>query len=482
MKHLIKSIFLALLFSQNIFATIIAKLDRPVTIRGTENSLVITIYGDDIETPNISKIGGFKILGVSTENFYNNINGVITQGQKFHYSFMPDKNSTIEPLTFKVDGVYETTDEILILVVKPSFNSEDPFTVQISTDKNEYLIGETIKLKVKYKEKLPQDVVDRRYTEPSGDNLWLKAKSKVRESQNGTDYFIEITYLFTAQKVGKIDISSAKMKIGTRAKRRDSWGMFFESTKWHSIISNSIKLNILNSPTKFVGDFDISSTVDKNRVISGEAVNLFLTISGDGNLEDLESFGINMQSGVVYDEKPTLENSVTSDGYSGLFTQKFAIILDENITIPSFEIKYYDPNLKKIIVKKSKPIQIIVDNIDQKSVQTEKLNVIKSSDEVLGSNSQFQTFNIYLVSGVSFLGGVLFTLLFIYSPFKRFKIWKRLRDLANRDRESLKKLLPYMYKDKMILDIAEKLEKRVYKNVKVKISRNEIKEALKKLN
>jgi len=479
MRNITKFIILIWLFSQTIFATVITKLSNSVTVLGGENNLIVTIYGDDIKVPNITKVGGFKITGISTESFYNSINGKVAKGKKIYYSFYPDKNSTIRPLIFKVDGIEEETNILNIVVLKPTFNKKNPFSVQISTEKMEYFLGETIKLKVKYKEKLPQDVVDRRYTEPSGDNLWLKGKSKVKESQNGTDYFIEITYFFTPQKIGKIEINSAKMKIGTRAKRRDSWGMFFESTKWHDIISNRINLTVMNSPSKFVGDFDISATIDKNKIYSGEAVNLFLTISGDGNLEDLESFGIDLPNGVIYDEKPTLENSLSSKNYSGVFTQKFAIILENNVTIPSFSIQYFDPNLNKILTKKTKPLNIIVDNLQKTPIKTENLHVEKS-ENIKKNVSEINNFQLYIFSGISFLIGVILTLIFTYSPFQKFKIWNQLRIILKKDKNTLKLLLPSVYQDKDILNVAEKLEKRIYGKQKIQISKNEIKIAIRK--
>jgi len=481
----INIVIFLLLFSQTLFSKVTAQLDRSVIVKGSQVALTVIIYGDNIKNPNISKIAGFRILNISTESFFNSINGDVTKGKKFHYKFMPDKNSSIQPISFEVDGKIERTDKLEIIVVEPTFSKEDPFSVQISTDKKTYFLGETIKLRVKYKEDLLKDVIDRRYTEPSGEGLWLKHKSQIKERKGGTDYFIEILYFFTPQKVGEINIESAKMQIGTRVKRRDSWGFFLESAKWHEIISNQIHLEVQNSPTKLIGDFDISVEIDKKEINSGESLNLILTISGDGNLEDLEPFGINLKDGVVYDEKPTIENRIVSNSYLGTFTQKFAIILEKNSTIPPFEIRYFNSTLNKIMTKRTKPLPIIV--ISKKSpIQTEKLNVIRSDEvkrDAKGSSGDlnFQKAEIYILLGISFLGGILITLLFIYSPLKRFGIWRKLSALAKRDRESLKKLIPSIHKDRYILEIAEKLEKRIYRKDKSKISRREVKEAIERV-
>jgi hypothetical protein len=50
--------------------------------------------------------------------------------------------------------------------------------------------------------------------------------------------------------------------------------------------------------------------------------------------------------------------------------------------------------------------------------------------------------------------------------------------VLNRDKTLLKKLLPYIYQNHKILNIANSLEKRIYHNKKIKISKKDIKSVL----
>lgn len=479
MQNLGKLLFLVYLFSNSMFGEIKTELSQSTVIKGNEAKLTITVYGDNIQSPSISKIGGFAISSISTESFFNSFNGNIVQGKKFNYKFYPDKNSTIESIVFNIDGQTEVTKLLNIYVTEPTFNKDNPFNIKISTSKTEYFIGETIKLNVKYIEDLNQDVVDRRYTEPIGNGLWLKDKSEIENEKNGTKFLINIDYFFTAQKTGIIEINSAKMKIGTRVKRRDSWGFFFESAKWNNIISNNLKINIKQSPAKLLGDFEISAEIDKTTVSSGESVNLILKISGDGNIEDIKPFQLDLKNGLVYDEKPNILNSINSTKYFGEFSQKFAIILNKSLTIPSFEITYFDQIKNKIITKRTESIEINVNDVSNSPLKTEKLNVIRA-DEVKREIVEYG--NIYLLSAISFLVGITLTLIFIFSPFKKLKVWNRVRDIIKSDKQTLKLLLPYIHKDEDIYEIAKKLEDRVYKKGTPIIRRKDLKRVVLKID
>jgi len=477
LKIYIKLLFLTILFSEFIFSKITVSINPKIIIRGNQADFVITAYGDNIGIPNIKELGGFPIVGISTESFYNNINGKVSQGKKIHYSFSPDKNTTIQPITLNIDGNIEITPLTEIKVVKPSFKEIDPFQIKLTTKKKDYYLGETIKVEVEYSEKLSQDVIDRRYSEPKGKYLWLKYKAQAKDRQENNNYLINFNYFFTPQKIGEVEINSAKMRIGTRLNRRDSWGIFFESAKWHNIISNSLKLNIINSPTKYIGDFNISVKTDKNEVKSGEAVNVTLTIVGNGNLEDFTPFKMNLTNGIVYDEKPNIENKIISKNYQGFFTQKFAVILDKNDSIPSFEIQFFNPQINKMVKKISAQIPITVLSLNN-NLQNHKLNVIRADEvSIKVDKNQPKAIN-YINLFVSFFSGVILTMLFILTPFKKFKIWKRVKSVLNRDKTLLKKLLPYIYQNHKILNIANSLEKRIYHNKKIKISKKDIKSVL----
>ncbi|HIC10035.1 MAG TPA: hypothetical protein EYO61_01580 [Campylobacterales bacterium] len=476
MLNLGRYISLFLFFTYLLLSKVVATLDRDTITNGSEARLTITAYGKEIEEPTISKIEGFDILSVSTETFFTSINGKVTQGKKFYYIFAPDRNITIQPITFIVDGKVEKTKPLSLRVVEPKFSKDDPFILEISTDKDSYYLGEPIKLHVHYQEDLSQDVIDRRYSEPSSDSLWLKYKSPVRDRRGADKYHVYIDYIFTPQSIGDLHISGAKMKVGTRARRRDSWGFFFETAKWHDVISQGINLKVLPSPTKIVGDFNISLNVDKSEIKSGEAVNLVLKIVGSGNIEDIQPFKIDIQNGIVYDEKPEIAHTMQGGKYIGTFTQKFAVVLDKSEDIPQISFEYFNPQTKKIVTKRTHKISIKV--LQSPKIGSENVKIERGSDEVAKQPniSNLDRTYLYIISLLSFLGGILVSLIWFLSPIQKLRKWKVLRNILNRDRELFKLLLPKLYSNSEIVPIAEKLERKIYHGEKVKISKREIRE------
>jgi hypothetical protein len=467
MSNFSKLLLLFTLFSQLLFGGVSVKLDRDVVTRGTSTTLIVTIEGKDIDTPNITELAGVRVEGVSRENFFNSINGKVNRGMKVKYRFSPEENSTIEPIRYVVDGEEFWTKRVAVTVIEPTRNATDPFQLEVLVDKKKVYLGETLRLDVKYREDRSKQVMDRRYEEPSGEGFWRKTESQVKERKEGLYNILEVSYFFSPQKSGKIDINSAKMRVGTRAKRRDAWGFFFESVDWHEVISNRISVEVLPSPTKLVGDFDILVEVDKREVEKGGSIDLTLKVSGDGNIEDIEPFGINIKNGVIYDEKPKLNHQIESNGdYRGQFSQKFAIILEKNSSIPPLQIQYFNPQTGKIVTKASEEIEIVVEEPESSFGAVSDRVVVEragESDEVNSSNVHYRETSKeeilpYLLT--SFFSGVAFTLLLLFFPYRRVR---KIGKLFQRKREKLKRFLPDVHDSEESFAKARELEEKIYK-------------------
>jgi hypothetical protein len=450
MKYMLFILFSGILFS----AEIETKLEREFITRGSDNSLTVTIYGQDIDLPTVSEIGGVRVTGISKENFFHSVNGSITRGMKVRYSFSPEENGTVEPMRFEVDGESVWSRKVDFFVVEPHQNKSDPFQLEIVSEKRKYYLGETIEVRAIYKEDTTKDVIERRYEEPSGDGFWKRGNSQVFKKVEGTNSILEIIYTFSPQKVGTHYINSAKMRVGVRSRRRDSWGFPFETVKWNEVISNRIHIEVVPAPAKLVGEFDIYTEVDKLEVKSGEAVNLKLEIVGDGNLEDLKPFGINIRNGVVYDEKPEISHQISKDNAISTYTQKFAIILDKNGTIPEIELEYFNPNSGKIVVKKSRPIPIVVvgNSRSSKAILEKRDGVVLeqncTSEKVIVGREESYLFALFGAIGTAIL------FLIPYRKISKFRIFSK--------REKLQKLLPEVYKSSENLKKARELEKKIY--------------------
>ena len=161
-----------------------------------------------------------------------------------------------------------------------------------------------------------------------------------------------------------------------------------------SLTSNSLTINVQSLPnakntsgkpldfTGAVGQFNLSTKVDKNAVKADEPITLTVTISGKGNIKLIENPKIIFPTDFeVYDPKVT-DNIVTSgSGISG--TKSFEYILiprnQGKFTIKSFSFTYYDLAQKHYVTQTSPSYTFNVSKGDGRMYTTGNQNM-KSLD------------------------------------------------------------------------------------------------------
>ena len=105
-------------------------------------------------------------------------------------------------------------------------------------------------------------------------------------------------------------------------------------------------------PTDFsglVGNFKLSAKMDRNEVKSNEAVNLTVTISGDGNLFQVQKPRIDFPPDIeAYDPKVSDNIKVSAAGISGSKTFEYVLIprYAGDFEIGPFNFSYFDPSSK----------------------------------------------------------------------------------------------------------------------------------------
>ncbi len=118
---------------------------------------------------------------------------------------------------------------------------------------------------------------------------------------------------------------------------------FVSNINWKKIYSNSLTINVRPLPNglELYGDFKISASVDKKRVHTNKPVNLTIRVEGEGNIDDIKKFELNLDNAVIYSDEPKIKSKLINGKYYGEFTQKIAIIADNNFTIPPFKHKVF---------------------------------------------------------------------------------------------------------------------------------------------
>lgn len=103
-----------------------------------------------------------------------------------------------------------------------------------------------------------------------------------------------------------------------------------------------------------VGKFEVSQEVISKNLKQGDVFTLNITISGEGNLHNLEKPKLALPSGMIIYGDPTLTEEYTfgSKGAQGSITYSFNIQVTKagDQTVPATSLSYFDPVLEKYIV------------------------------------------------------------------------------------------------------------------------------------
>ena len=494
-KHLGKILILIQFLTIAIFANVEASLDRNYIYSGDRVKYTIKADGKNVEFPQIDEIEGFPILNTSSSTQVVYINGKMSQSKSKSYYFAPTKSVVIPAFNVKVDGKDFKTNELQLKVAKREASKDgEPIVLELNASKLNAKVGEPIELLLKFKVKHGTKVDRVNIVPPKLDNFWVEQSGKEQRSIEGNYDVVTYKFLVTPQKSGELKIPSTLVQVGKYVKNNSMFddpffdNSFFNQIKWTKVYSNALSINVEPLPDnlELYGHFLITANVDKKVVNANEPVNLTIKIEGEGNLDDIKKFNLQVPNTMVYNNEPKVEKRVINNKQKGIFIQKIAIVADSNYTIPSFELKYYDSQLKKPKTVKTNPIAVTIKGASKVSIQSKtskpkievakKPNTNKQSSNLKQPKEQNST-NGYLYLLVGFILGVFLTLLATKLPLQKEKKSQKPITLelkkAKNDKELYKLLLPYT-KDEYIKKVVKKLEENIYKNSKNKIDKNEL--------
>ena len=494
-KKILGSISL-LLLTINLFANVDVSLSSPAVYRGDIVNYTISADGTNIDFPKIREIDKYPIIGTSSAQSINIINGTTTRTISKTYSFRPDKSLTIPSFTLKVDGKEYKTKELKVEVLKPQASRYgEPFILEMRLNKKEAFVGEPIELTISFKRKLNAHLDKLQLSEPKLDNFWVK---KVDRVENGSekDYIFEKRYYqIFPQKAGEFKIPPIEALIGIvqnsgGAFNDPFFSSFIQDLDWHKIYSNDLNLTVHPLPDnlELYGSYKIDARVDKTKVYANKPVNLTITIDGKGNIDDIKKFNPTIEGAIVYADEPKISSRLINKTYQGTFTQKIAIIADSNFTIPSMELKYFDKDRKKVKTIKTKPIKIEVIGGDKSiskssievspssKIEAPKVQTITKTKIVKVKEKAYIKYIFLAVGFILGAGGVLSFYLIKNRVTKRESDIVKAIKKAKSDRELFNILLPYAKKDKIISNALNRLEENIYKSGKNRIDREELME------
>jgi hypothetical protein len=361
-----------------------------------------------------------------------------------------------------------------ILLAQP----KDKFQFSMQADKTTAYVGEPVKITFLFKYPIDIQIAEANFAPPTFHDFWIKAGKDVPTTVKDGYHIYRLDYSVTPQKAGVLEIEPARMDIGIlKSKQRNT--LRFDRVTWKSIFSNGLKIDVKALPDDITlyGNYQIHTTVDKNRTKANEPVNLTVTITGEGNMEDIDDFTISSDKAAVYADKAKRSTQFQKGLRKTVFTQKFAFIADQNFTIPPLSLTYFNSTTKKVTTIKSDPIPIYITN-QSKGFHTAKLEKRVSSSFTQSSEGGKNNLWIAALIG-GFIAGILLTIL--WTKRKTLKEIKQKQQpiqlklkKARDDKTLLALLLPYKGKSEKLDQIIYKLEANLYEEAKFKIDRKDL--------
>ncbi len=460
-----------------ILASVRATLEHNPILEGDEAVLIIEASGKDIDFPKLQEIAGQKITGKSTTRSIVSLNGKMKKTLIRRYTFHPLKALEIPALSVRVDGQEEMTNPLKLTVTKDEKDGKKSFIFKQSVDKNEAYVGEPIVLSYLFKQRKDIDLSDANFNAPAFKDFWAKRTAQVPNHTEGDYNIYRINYVLYPQKEGDLTLESARMDVGIQVTRKRDF-FNFQNVKWKSIYSNDITIKVKPLPAgvSLFGDYSFTVVADKNITKANEPVNLTITIRGEGNVDDIDDFKVDVPDATVYADKAKRNSSLINGKNEVIFKQKFAVVSDRNFTIPPLTFRFFNGEVKTLhsrefkIEVKNPRVPKVASYLEKKEpvakeVVTEQVVVEKTSVVLLGLTAIF-----------SFLLGALSLWLLKYKRAAKVEetpIKGRIKN-AKSDKELLSLLLPYVDKTPQIQKLISQLEDNVYHDKKHTIDKKAI--------
>lgn len=435
-----------------------AKVDNAKPVYGDEVTLTLRAKGEKVRFPDITDIAGFRIESTGTSQNIQSINGRQSVSLSKVMTFRPLKNVTIPSFSILVDGKTENTDPIPITLTQPTQTTDPDFTLTIKANKETAYIGEQVDFTLLFQRHKSKEIMELQYSASPYEHFWIKQNGKERTYTSG-DYVVhELRYLGFPQKEGSVSVSPARMRVGVPKQNKDIFGFWIKQPSWKNVISNKLEFTIQPVPgnVPLTGEFTIALSVDREETEINEPVNVTLTVTGKGNMDDIPDFELDVPGVTVYADNPEKKYGINAGDYGGEYKRTFAIVADQNYVIPPLSINYFDLNTQTVKTRKTEVINISVLGAapEEKKVILEKKEPESGQTESEPVPAQTMGTNqILLYFGAGIFAGIALLLLFQ-------KLTGNTRSESTRNREDLVSQIKKAKTDKDLLGVLLPLHER----------------------
>ena len=409
-------------FSQVNFTTKLSK-DRLGLNERVKIEFMVDKDGDNFIPP---KFDNFRVVGGPSQSIRNSwINGKKSYSKTYSYFLSPIEKGSFEigQASIEVDDEIYKTLPVRITVTSAVDIPTDPNDPNYLADKNIHLVAEVSNKNPFLNEAI--SVSYKLYVSPdTGVNNWRELEApryadfwsnnidiKSLNVQNGTfkgkpyRYVVLRRTLLYPQKTGELKIEPLTLDISVQvpSNRRDFFGNLISSSVNKTVSSGSSiidvkSLPIDNKPKDFsgaVGSFSFEIKSDKNELLTDEAFQLSLIVSGDGNFNLFEDPKISLPNSLeVYEPEKISNISVRARGIKGNINNKYTVVPNNpgKYTIPETKFSFFNPVSAEYKTIYSDPIFIDVDGAYNSSLVSSDINEKNRTNKIQLLENQFSSF------------------------------------------------------------------------------------------
>ena len=409
-------------FSQVNFTTKLSK-DRLGLNERVKIEFTVDKDGDNFIPP---KFDNFRVVGGPSQSIRNSwINGKKSYSKTYSYFLSPTEKGSFEigQASIEVDDEIYKTLPVRVTVTSAVDIPTDPNDPNYLADKNIHLVAEVSNKNPFLNEAI--SVSYKLYVSPdTGVNNWRELEApryadfwsnnidiKSLNVQNGTfkgkpyRYVVLRRTLLYPQKTGELKIEPLTLDISVQvpSNRRDFFGNLISSSVNKTVSSGSSiidvkSLPIDNKPKDFsgaVGSFSFEIKSDKKELLTDEAFQLSLIVSGDGNFNLFEDPKISLPNSLeVYEPEKISNISVRARGIKGNINNKYTVvpINPGKYTIPETKFSFFNPVSAEYKTIYSDPIFIDVDGAYNSSLVSSDINEKNRTNKIQLLENQFSSF------------------------------------------------------------------------------------------
>ncbi|HVA67513.1 MAG TPA: BatD family protein [Elusimicrobiota bacterium] len=381
-----------------------AQVDRSQVALNGQITLTVDVSGasSSLPEPHIPSLPDFSVYSSGRSQSISIVNGKISSSIDYTYVLVPRfvGKGVIPPITLSDNGRTVRTSPIAIEVLRSAPAAEPPrtapppsaaqtqevpgapdFFVTAQLDKKKVYVDEQATLTVKFYNSAAL-AGNPQYTPPDLSGFMKEDLPPIRrESAQFRGRMYDVSVIKTAifpERDGRLVIGPASVRCPVAGQGMDPFSpnffnqvfnMNFGAAQMKTVSTNALKLAVLPLPTAgqpqnfsgAVGHFSISDSLDKSKTQVGGALNLTVTVKGQGNLRAMSDLQMPALANFrTYETVSSLNLDKKNDIVEGSKVYKTVLIprVSGTLSIPPIAFAYFDPARGAYETIRTKPLSV----------------------------------------------------------------------------------------------------------------------------